>query len=211
MPSGRRRRYGRPVPAPNPNPHPAGCRDPADGGPPPPEPPDSIAVVPYDPAWPERFDAIAAELRRGLGDSVTRLEHIGSTAVPGLAAKDLIDVLAAVVSWEAAGSVAAPAMKALGFECYWRSDEPPGHLQFVLRNGSGQRIVHVHMAPEGEPVWERVVFRDHLRAHPEEAARYMELKRSLAARHPSDRVAYARGKADYIDRVTARALQEAEG
>ena len=192
------------------NPNPARCRDPADGGPPPPEPPSSIAVLPYDPEWPARYAAVAAELSTALGDTVTRLEHIGSTAVPGLAAKDLIDVLAGVTSWEAAGGVAVPVLQALGFECYWRSDEPPGHLQFVRRDGTGQRIVHVHLAPEGEPVWERVRFRDYLRAHPEEAAGYAAVKRDMAHRYPDDRASYTRGKAGYVARVMALASLEQE-
>jgi len=198
------------VAEPNLNPSPAGCRDPADGGPPPPEPPFSIAIVPYDPGWPDRYTTVGAELRSALGNTITRIEHIGSTAVPGLAAKDLIDVLAGVTCWEAAGWVAVPVLKALGFECYWRSDEPPGHLQFVRRDGTGQRIVHVHLAPEGEPVWERVLFRDYLRAHRGEAARYAAAKRRLADRYPNDRAAYTRGKAAYVARITALALLEQE-
>ena len=192
----------------HPNPSPGGCRDPADGGPPPPEPPWSIEVVPYDPEWPARYAAIAAELTDAAGAAFTRLEHIGSTAVPGLAAKDLIDVLAGAVSWEAADRIVVPALRDLGYECYWRSDEPPGHLQFVRRDETGQRRIHVHLAPEGEPVWERVAFRDYLRANPIEAAHYAALKRDLAERFPGDRVAYTRGKTEYIVRVTALALHE---
>jgi GrpB-like predicted nucleotidyltransferase (UPF0157 family) len=194
---------------PHPNPHPGICRDPADGGPPPPEPPLSIAVVPYDSAWPARYREIAAELTAAAGSALTRLEHIGSTAVPGLAAKDLIDVLAGVRSWDAAANIAVPALRDLGFECYWRSDEPPGHLQFVRRDDTGQRRTHVHMAPEGEPVWGMLAFRDYLRAHPEEAERYAALKRALAECFPGDRVAYTRGKAEYVTRVTALARMEA--
>jgi len=163
-----------------------------------------IAVVAYAVEWPALFEREAGRLRALFATSqVGRIEHIGSPAVPGLAAKPVIDMLAQVASFDAAEREVRPVLEADGYAYIWRSDEPPGHMMFVKGYGPdgylpGVQIFHLHAAPAGDPIWERLLFRDHLRSHPEAAAAYEALKRRLAAVHANDREAYTEGKTDFI-------------
>jgi len=163
-----------------------------------------ILIAPYDPAWPDLFEREAARLRALLpADLMGPIEHIGSTAVPGLAAKPVIDMLAGLSSFDEAERRIRPALEDDGYTHIWRADEPPGHMMFVKGYGPdgylpGVRIFHLHAAPAGHPIWERLLFRDHLRSHPEAAAAYEALKRRLAALHVNDREAYTEGKTDFI-------------
>ena len=96
---------------------------------------DSLELVDYDSSWPSRFEEVVAELKAILGPEARRFEHIGSTAVPGLVAKPIIDMLVGVKDDDAARTVAVPRlMKAGYYECYWRFDSPPGHFQCVKRD-----------------------------------------------------------------------------
>ncbi|MFA5787277.1 MAG: GrpB family protein [Actinomycetota bacterium] len=169
---------------------------------------DRVVLVPYDPAWPERFAEIERELRQLLGTTLSRIEHIGSTAVPGLPAKPIIDVLAEVPDQEVARTVAVPALLAAGYyECYWQFDLPPGHFTCVKRDThTYHRLVHLHLAPAGHPQWRSLAFRDYLRSHPGEARRYQDLKKDLAVRFAEDREGYTVAKTDYIRETTERAL-----
>ena len=146
-------------------------------------------------------------LRKLLGPQfVLRFEHIGSTAIPGLSAKPIIDMLIEVPSFELARIHILPKLQQEGWEYHWRDDRPPGHMYFVRRNATGIRTHHIHLLTAGHPGWERVAFRDYLRATSEEASRYEQLKRELSAKHPLDREAYTEGKSEYIRRITAQAL-----
>jgi len=158
-----------------------------------------IEVVEYDEAWPVRAAAARAELiPLGVFDAV---EHIGSTSVPGLAAKPVIDLMAAVSSLDA---VAAheDALAGLG---YHRFDTGmPGRL-FYYRDEDGARAYQLHVVPAGS--WEtnnERLLRDHLRGHPDDARRYAELKRRLATEH-TDGLAYTRAKTELIQELTDRA------
>lgn len=170
---------------------------------------DRVSIVPYDVSWPRRFEAIESDLRELLQGVATRIEHVGSTAVAGLSAKPIIDVLVEVSDTDSARTFAVPILMQNGYyECYWRFDAPPGHFQCVKRDPeSFKRLAHAHLAPEDHPIWTWVAFRDYLRSHNEEAARYQDLKLSLAKRFPDDREAYTAGKVDYVNDVTNRALR----
>ncbi len=176
---------------------------------------DEIALVAYDPHWPEQFAHEAARVRAALGDDlVLAVEHFGSTAVPGLVAKPVIDLLVGVRSVAGARERAVAPLEALGYS-YWRDNPNPGHL-FLVKGlpPNGPRTHHIHMVepgafpdPKNEALlfWDRLLFRDYLRAHPDEARRYESLKRALAARHPGDRDAYTEGKTEYVYGVMQRA------
>ena len=179
---------------------------------------DEITVVNYDPAWPVKFAEEAARLRAALGDDlVITVEHFGSTAVPGLSAKPIIDLLVAVRSLAVARQRGIPALKALGY-AYWRDDPAPDRLFFVKGlPPNGPRTHHVHMVEPGvshDPrlgqfaFTDRLLFRDVLRADPEEAQRYEDLKRELAAQFPDDREAYTNGKTEYIYGVMQKARDQ---
>jgi GrpB-like predicted nucleotidyltransferase (UPF0157 family) len=164
---------------------------------------DSIHLVEYNPDWPGQFDTIAARLKTELGsDLALKVEHYGSTSVPGLCAKPVIDVLVEVPSFEEARRRAIPVFNLPEWE-YWAYSN---HMIFIGRNRlMGQRTHHVHLAPRGHEIWKGLAFRDYLRAHPEEAARYAKLKRELAESHGTDRERYTEAKTEYVQEVTARA------
>ena len=168
---------------------------------------DAIYLVPYDPRWPEMFRSEAERLRDLLGtQSVLRFEHIGSTAIPGLSAKPIIDMLIEIPSFEFALVNILPRLQQDGWEYHWRDDRPPGHMYFIRRNAVGVRTHHLHMLPAAHPGWERVAFRDYLRSHPDEMRRYESLKRQLAAIHSGDREAYTEAKGAYVRLITDKAL-----
>lgn len=166
---------------------------------------DDIIIVKYDPAWPAKFAGEAQKLREVLGTNLAAIEHAGSTAVPGLSAKPIIDILVGVHSLEAA-KASIPEIEALGYG-YWREDTIPRRLYFVKGlPPNGPRSHHIHFVEIGTDFWRtHLLFRDILRADPNEAKRYEGLKRLLAAQFTDDREAYTDGKAEYIQAVLEKA------
>ncbi|MCI0540946.1 MAG: GrpB family protein [Verrucomicrobiales bacterium] len=176
---------------------------------------EDVAIVPYDIRWPKLFCEEAEHLRSCVpAGLIRRIEHFGSTAIPGLAAKPIIDLLVEVRSLRSARTEIAPTLKAQGYDYFWRpsfgDDVPPWYAFFIRRNRRGIRTHHIHMVTRRRTFqehWERLLFRDFLIAHPETAREYERLKTKLAAAHPNDRVAYTSGKTAFIQRVTAQAKQ----
>ncbi len=170
---------------------------------------DEIEIVEYDPRWLERFALESGRIRRVLAQPALEIEHHGSTAVPGLAAKPVIDMLVAVESMEIAERHAA-ALIGNGYEAVDpRYQEMWSERIVLIRREHGERMCHVHLMLRGHPIWKRLLaFRDYLRAHPEVAAEYAELKRSLAGGLGRDRHAYMSAKGDFIDRITASAMRD---
>jgi GrpB-like predicted nucleotidyltransferase (UPF0157 family) len=167
---------------------------------------EEISIAPYDPEWPNLYENQAVFLRGKLPQSVViKIEHFGSTAVPGLAAKPVIDVLVQVSSLEETKEQVVPILEAEGYDYFWRTDVSPAYAWFIRRDSEGKRTHHIHMVAADSKLWERLYFRDYLREFPEEARRYAELKRSLAERYPNDRIAYTEGKAEYVIAITERA------
>jgi GrpB-like predicted nucleotidyltransferase (UPF0157 family) len=163
---------------------------------------DDVQLLPYDPAWPERFREMEAWLRSRLGPLAPRIEHYGSTAVPGLPAKPVVDILVEVPSFAEARGRVIPLLNDECWEYWWYSD----HMTFVKRLSlMGPRTHHVHMAPRGHEVWRGIAFRDYLRSHPRDAERYADLKRRLAAAHRADRERYTREKTWLVREITAAA------
>jgi GrpB-like predicted nucleotidyltransferase (UPF0157 family) len=168
-----------------------------------------VVIVDYDPRWTALFAAEAMRIREVLnGGLVTRIEHFGSTAVPGLAAKPIIDLLVGVRSLEEAKQVAVVQLETLGY-AYW-FDNPNLERMFFVKGlpPNSPRTHHIHMVEPDNKLWERLQFRDYLRQHSDEAARYAELKRHLAERYPIDREAYTSSKAKYIESVMQKARQQ---
>ncbi len=159
-----------------------------------------------DPAWAERFEDVAAELRAILGDLAVRIDHVGSTSIPGLLAKPVIDVQVSLASM----SPRAPYVDALVAAGYsWTLDPWDDLHEYFSIEDADRRGVHIHACRAGSD-WERrhLAFRDWLRAHPEDAKAYGRLKRELAARHPRDIHTYTYGKGNFIRSIEARALAE---
>lgn len=170
-----------------------------------------IMVVPYDESWPERYVAAEARLLRELPIGYAqRIVHIGSTAVPGLSAKPIIDVQVEVARPELTHRMVVPLMRDLGYEFIWRAsmgERAPFYAWFIGRDGHGHRTEHIHMVEPDGASEDRIVFRDFLRAEPAEAARYVALKQHLLHGHPNDRHAYTQGKSEYVQKIVQIARQ----
>jgi GrpB-like predicted nucleotidyltransferase (UPF0157 family) len=169
-----------------------------------------VTIVEPDPRWSEEFERIAAEIRDAVGPLAERIDHIGSTSVPGLAAKDVVDVQITVNGHEGI----AATMDALGDAGWDRRtdistdhpvagfpDEPLLWEKGYLDQRPGDRAIHVHVRVAGRPNQRyALLFRDYLRAHPLAAAAYAELKRRLAALAP-DSATYADAKDPACDLI----------
>jgi len=165
---------------------------------------DEIEIVDYDASWPRLFEEERAVLERTLPpDQVLAIEHAGSTAIPGLAAKPIIDIFIAVPSIEVARATLVASIEAIGY-VYWAENPDKTRMFFVkgMPPYGERRTHHVHIVEPTSEQWRRALaFRDYLRDHAEETERYLQLKRELAQRHRSDREAYTRAKDSYVLRV----------
>lgn len=158
-----------------------------------------IVIIDYDPRWAGRYELERGRVRRALGASALRIEHIGSTAVPGLAAKPIIDLLVTVADPENE-SMSVAVLEAVGYEL--RVREPPRH--WMLR--TPERDVHVHVWGDDDPeVMRHLKFRDRLRRSSEDRDSYERLKRELAAREWTDMNEYADAKTTLIEEILTRA------
>jgi GrpB-like predicted nucleotidyltransferase (UPF0157 family) len=170
---------------------------------------DEVEIVAYDPRWPLLFDQEAKRLLAVLdSSSILGLEHFGSTAVPDLSAKPIIDILIAVRSLTDAKASFVQALRNLDY-VYW-ADNPRKDRMFFVKGmppfGS-TRSHHVHVTELHGEMWQRLAFRDYLRIHPEEAETYQRLKTRLAGEHQTDREAYTDAKASYIETVMRKAMK----
>jgi GrpB-like predicted nucleotidyltransferase (UPF0157 family) len=165
---------------------------------------DRIEIHLYDAQWPRRFQKEAARIAWALGDQVIRIEHIGSTAVPGIAAKPVIDIMVGLDSLDDGSGLIAP-LAELGY-AHWYEDPARGERLYFVRwsdETRATRLSHIHAAPVGGVLWKEVLlFRDRLRADPILAAEYESLKQALAERHSDDRDAYTAAKSDFVRRIT---------
>ena len=175
---------------------------------------EDVAITPYDPRWPELFRQEKGHLLNCLpNELIRRIEHFGSTAVPGLAAKPIVDILVEVTDLQMARTQIAPLLESQGYDYFWRpsfgDDGPPFYAWFIKRQeGSGLRTHHIHMVDRHfVEHWDRLLFRDYLIENPRVAEEYQNLKLRLASAYPNDRVAYTRGKTEFVLKVTAMAKQ----
>jgi GrpB-like predicted nucleotidyltransferase (UPF0157 family) len=160
-----------------------------------------IALAEYDPAWPELFEREAERIRMALGDRALRLEHTGSTSVPGLAAKPIIDITLLVPD-SADEPAYAPALEAAGYILRIRE---PHWLEHRLFKGP-DTDVNLHVFSEGCVELDRMVgFRDWLRAHPDDRELYERTKRELATRTWRHVQHYADAKTGVVEEIIARA------
>jgi len=161
------------------------------------EPRPPIEVVDYDPEWPRMFEAEAARLREALGDVAVRVDHVGSTSVPGLAAKPTIDIQVSVpdvFDWDAYG----PALERLGYQ-HTPDPEHRDYPFFGWPPNTLPRTLHIHVCRAGTEMERRhLAFRDRLRNDPAARDEYAALKRALALRHGNDVEAYAADKDPFI-------------
>jgi GrpB-like predicted nucleotidyltransferase (UPF0157 family) len=171
-----------------------------------PSPPHNATVhlAPYDPAWPAQYAAEAAKVRAALGEGALVLEHVGSTSIPGMAAKPIIDIVLGVAS-SADEDAYVPALTAQGYRLHIR--EPDWHEHRLMKGADP--VVNLHVFTAGSPeIALMVAFRDRCRNHPEELALYLNTKRELASRTWRYVQHYANAKAEVVEAIIGRALAQ---
>ena len=168
----------------------------------------TVVLAEYDPHWPERYEYEKNRILHALGERVVAIEHIGSTAVPGLGAKPIIDIMVAVRSMEHDLPACIEPLRRLGYEYVDRADFTDSC--FFCHGVWGPSTRHLHITEYGSAFWnEKLLFRDFLRLHTDTAAEYFALKRSLATQHAANRTAYTDAKGSYIKSVVNRARSTA--
>ena len=166
---------------------------------------DVIRLEPYNPGWADQFAHEQRAIREGVDPSVPLvIEHFGSTAIPGLPAKPIIDILigASPEHWP----TIIEALHGLVY-VHWE-DNPDPQREFLVKGMppfGDRRTHHVHIGEVGGPLWERLLFRDYLRYHPEDRLAYAALKERLAVEYPNDREAYTDGKGALVIEIMSRA------
>jgi GrpB-like predicted nucleotidyltransferase (UPF0157 family) len=161
-----------------------------------------IVIEPYSDEWPRRFaeerDVLEQVLRPWLAGPI---EHIGSTAVPGLAAKPVIDIMAAVESLEAS----RPALERLASRGYLHAPYRADVMHWLCKPSPEVRTHHLHLVPMGSRLWkDRIAFRDLLRSDRALADAYAALKRDLARKYPNDRESYTEAKRPFVEMALDR-------
>jgi len=165
-----------------------------------------VIIVPYNPRWPEFYEVEKELILSVLVDKVEAIEHAGSTAVPGLGAKPIIDIITGVgdldISKECIGALAG-----IGYE-YLPVTNPPIPERRYFRKRE-PHLFHLHMCVYRGSFWnELVLFRDYLRANPETAGEYYQLKKRLADKYGSDRLGYTEAKAEFIEGVISKTRKD---
>jgi GrpB-like predicted nucleotidyltransferase (UPF0157 family) len=165
-----------------------------------------VDVVLPDPAWRSQFEAEAGAIAPILQDTLKAIHHIGSTSIPGIYAKPIIDILVEVAS------LAAVDAQTLGFQAlgYTAMGEfgIPGRRYFRKDNSEGIRTHHIHIFESGsKQITRHLDFRDYLTAHPDEAQQYSDLKRKLAQQYSQDIEGYMDGKDGFIQAIDRKAAQ----
>ena len=162
----------------------------------------TIDLAPYDPTWPAQYDAEAAKIRSALGDRALVLEHVGSTSIPGVCAKPIIDILLAVADSSDEASYVA-ALTAQGYRLHVR--EPDWEQHRVMKGDRPDVNLHVFTVGSRE-IGRMLGFRDRCRGHPRERQLYMDTKRRLADQVWRHVQHYANAKAEVVEAIIARAL-----
>lgn len=168
--------------------------------------PEQIHIAAYDPCWPARFEEERVHIEGVIGRWLSRVEHVGSTAVPGLDAKPVIDVMAGLGSMSDADLCVEPLI-GLGYS-YWADGVEAHHRLFVKFVDAGRtaRTHNLHLVEAGGWYWkERLLFRDHLRADHVKAREYARLKHELVQQYKDDREAYTAAKKEFVAAVVSQA------
>lgn len=161
----------------------------------------TVRVVPYDPRWPALFIRCAADVEGALGTEALAIHHVGSTAVPGLAAKPILDILVGVQDFDRARAL-VPRIEGLGYE--FRPDQDVVDRHYFRRPAGPGRVRTHHLSlaePGSDHFRATIAFRDALRGVEGLAEEYATLKLRLAKRYPRDREAYLEGKTAFVRRV----------
>ena len=179
-------------------------------------PRDTAVVEPYDPEWPVLFEEERCRIVAAVGQIVAGVHHVGSTSIPGMPAKPILDIAVLLHEFKDGERCIEPLEK-IGYVHKGLEDDIPGDRFFLKghppqesrSNGQEIRTHILHMYTLDSPIWQNHFwFRDCLIANPDDAAEYARLKLTLADKHPDDRASYSAGKKSFITGMLAKAAQE---
>lgn len=173
---------------------------------------EKVEIENYNPAWSKLFEEEKEHLLKCLPhDIIKRIEHFGSTAIPNMPAKPIIDMLVEITSLEETKNIIAPILEAQGYDYFWRptscDDVPPFYCWFIKRDKNGNRTHHIHMVEKDFEHWDKLYFRDYLITNPKRAEEYAKLKKSLSKKYSNDRIKYTNKKTDFILKLTKEAKE----
>jgi len=169
----------------------------------------NLTVVPYQSGWKELFEREADLLHHALGGKALRIEHIGSTSIPGMAAKPIIDIIVVVDTLTLTQKL-IPVLEALGYE-YKMHDTIPERMFFAKESSPEYRTHHLSLTEQGSGFWKNyLAFRNYLRAHDQVAAEYVDLKKHLAELYAQTQQLDREGKSEFVGRVLELAGKEEE-
>lgn len=165
-----------------------------------------VVIVDYNPTWPALFEQEKARLLAVAGPWIEDIQHVGSTAIPGLAAKPIIDIMIAIYDLNDVEKCVAP-IESLGYGYMGEYGLPERHFfRKPPPDGWQGRTHHIHMVLKGSNQWiNQVSFRDYLCTHPEAREEYQDLKRALAQQYGNDREGYTDAKQEFIFSILRRA------
>jgi GrpB-like predicted nucleotidyltransferase (UPF0157 family) len=166
--------------------------------------PEKVVIFPYDPQWQEEFSRLGAAFRVALGSTAIRIDHIGSTSVPDLDAKPIVDVQISVKSFTPENAYRIP-LDTLG---YFLREDNTDRTERYFREKPGGKRTHIHITKVGS--WSEqtiLLFRDYLRTHPTDAKRYAKLKYKLAEKYRDDRLGYTNAKTSFVWNILKKVAQ----
>ncbi len=173
-----------------------------------------LKISEYDPTWPAQFEAEKASIQAVMGEYLRAVEHVGSTSIPDLGAKPVLDLLI-IVRDHTPISACVPLLEQLAYEYRGEAGIPGRHFfrKPAMSISGFERTHHLHLVDFSDErgranAEEMLLFRDYLRLHPDIARDYLQLKKSLANQFGSDRASYTNGKTDFVLSVLAKARQE---
>lgn len=163
-----------------------------------------IFIAPYDPEWPEKFEKEKKFLQETIGPFINgEINHIGSTSIPGLSAKPIIDIMVGVESLDAS----RPAIEILENTGYCYYPYKPKFMHWFCKPSPVHRTHHLHLVPTTSPEYKaKIAFRDYLRANPEARQQYEDLKTKKAEEFRNDREAYTEAKTDFVKSIVRKVL-----
>lgn len=168
-----------------------------------------VSIVEYRPQWRKMFEEEKQLLQSVLDEVSAKVEHVGSTAVNGLAAKPVIDIMIGLPDFSVADDL-VPSIEALGYEYIKKYENEMPFRRFFVKNLNGVRTHHIHMVEIDSEFWGRhLLFRNYLRQNPETAKKYAALKKQLAEREWEDVNEYADAKTEFIRGIENRAKEQA--